>query len=705
MSTLRHPDWHWIARQVFRKRALVKVTYQWFDAKPYVVLSDRVMGSHLRLSGAAEQFWQAIDGRRSIQAVWDFLRARNERAPSQDDLVQWVVQLMQHGLLLSDHPVDADALQKRHERRSHAQIEQRFASPLAVKTSLFDPHRLTLFLWPLVGWIFSKVGAVFFVILLLAGMISGVMYGPQFIASADEQLLSQNGLLMLVLCYPLMKLIHEFAHCWMVYRFGGQVREFGIMWLVLFPVPYVEASDATSFEDKGARMLVGGAGIMAEAGMAAIAMLIWPWIEPGMVRAFLYQVILIGTVSTLLFNGNPLLKFDAYFVLSDWLEVPNLAKRSTDYFREGLFLLLAGIRRTEAVNAREATIFRIYGPLSLGYRVVLTFTIAWLAMSWFYALGVAIALWAVLTGVAWPFLKSVHTGFRQASRQNLFKMALIRMSIWVGVLGIFGFGLPLPFSAAGQGQWLVNEDALIVAEGSGPVSTVWVNNGQSVKVDTPLLRLQDPELSGRVQALSISQKFLKESLERGGLSANERAQLDQQLVLTNRTATDFAERIDALTVRAKQSGQLQWSGGRAPYLGAFITRGDVLGSVVSSAAMELVLAFPAHFSGRDISGSSFVGRLVDGREISLTVVRSRVVDIGGPLPQSVLRSQGGRVAEDPGNPGRSLEPVWLIWAKSNQDMTAYLGTRVDARLGLGEMSLFAQWAFHLRQLFVRALRV
>ena len=705
MSTLRHPDWHWIARQVFRKRALVRVSYQWFDAKPYVVLSDPVLGAHVRLSAEAEQLWRAIDGSTSMQAIWDHLRAQQRKAPTQDELVSWVVQLVQQGFLLSDHPLDADALAKRQEKRLNAQIEQRLASPLAIKTRLFDPHRLTQALWPWVSRVFTRSGAWLFIGLLVSAVITGAMHGPQLLASADDSLLSQSGLLMLLICYPMMKVVHEFAHCWMVYRFGGQVREFGIMWLVFFPVPYVEASEASAFTDKRARMLVGAAGIMAEIGMASAAMLIWPWIEPGVVRAFLYQIIIIGTVSTLLFNGNPLLKFDAYFVLADALEIPNLAKRSADYVRETLFFRLAGVRRTLAVSPREAAIFRVYGPLSLLYRVGLTLAIAWLAMSWFYIVGLALALWAVVTGIAWPFGKSVVTGFKSAYRQHQLPKASRRSLLWLAAFVGLGGLVPLPFFAHGQGQWVVADQALIVADGSGPVTRVWVANGQRVEASDPLLKLDDPQLRARAEALEISRRFLGESLSRGGLSANERSQLRQQQAVVEETAADFSSRLQALTLYASQAGQVQWNGGRPPHTGTFVTRGQALGALISASGMEVALAFPAQYSGFGAEGSTVSVRLLDGTEQTLPIVRSRVVDIGGTLPRAVAISGGGAVAEDPANPGTALEPVWLVWATATEDLTRFLGTRVDARLSLGDASLFRQLAFHLRQLFARALRL
>src|SRR6185503_545443 len=104
-----------------------------------------------------------------------------------------------------------------------------------------------------------------------------------------------------------------------------------IMLLVLSPVPYVDASSAWAFQDKRKRMMVGAAGIAVELFLGSLALFVWLAVEPGAVRAVAYNVMLISGVSTLLFNGNPLLRFDGYYVLADAIEIPNLGTRANRY--------------------------------------------------------------------------------------------------------------------------------------------------------------------------------------------------------------------------------------------------------------------------------------------------------------------------------------------------------------------------------------
>jgi putative peptide zinc metalloprotease protein len=163
----------------------------------------------------------------------------------------------------------------------------------------------------------------------------------------------------------------------MARRWGGEVHEIGLMLLVFSPVPYVDASSAWGFRDKRKRMVVGGVGIAVELFLGALALFVWLMVEPGMVRAVAYNVMLISGVSTLLFNGNPLLRFDGYYVLADAIEVPNLGARSNTYLGYLFQRYVLGIRTAEssAHSNGERAWMVVYGITSFFYRIFISFVI------------------------------------------------------------------------------------------------------------------------------------------------------------------------------------------------------------------------------------------------------------------------------------------------------------------------------------------
>lgn len=705
MSALRHPDWHLFAEQRFRRRTAVAVSRQVFRDEPFLVLSDRITGQHLRLSARAQDLWRRLDGRRTAHQIWAELMRRPATAPSQADLVEWLMQLVGSGLVLSDHDLDPRHLTERTRRKRSGLIEQRAASPLAIRIRLFDPDPLVRATWPLVRPLFSRAGAAAVAALLLAAAALALLNAEALASGVDALLLSQLGLVSLALAYPVMKAVHELSHCYALHAFGGRVREFGIMLLIFFPVPYVEASEATALPDRRARMLVGAAGILSELSIAALALLLWLGLEPGAERAIVFNFVLIGTVSTLLFNGNPLLKFDAYYVLADWLELPNLAQRAGDFLGDRFLSRVVGLRQEEFPGPAEARILAVYGVLSLAYRTFLTLTIAVILSHWFFVLGLALAVWAVAMGLGWPLAKLARKGWRRARDQNRGRAAAGRLALFVALLASALTLVPLPFFARGEGQVLPRAEARIVAATSGVVEAAILPEGARVAAGDAVLRLGDPELSARLDVLTVSLDYLTEAANRPGAGPVERQTLALEREVARQTREDALLRRAALTVGAPAAGRLSWTGGRPPLPGAFVTRGQVLGHVVAPDLLELAIALPAPFSGLAREDARVSVRLPDGTGLDLPVVRERIVDVGGAVPPALLVSGGGPVPEQPGNPGHALDAAWIVWALPDRDLSAMAGMRFDVRMDLGRATAAEQAMFLIRRLLVRVIRV
>ena len=225
---------------------------------------------------------------------------------------------------------------------------------------------------------------------------------------ADRVLAPQN-LLLLWFVYPVVKVFHELGHAYAVRKWGGEVHDIGIMLLVFTPVPYVDASAASGFRDKRHRMVVGAIGIAVELFLGSLALFVWLNVEPGVVSAIAYNVMLISGVSTLLFNGNPLLRFDGYYVFSDAIEVPNLGARSNRYL--GYLFQRYVLRIKDAISPAdtrgERSWMMAYGIASFVYRVFIMFVIIMFIAGKFFFVGVLLAIWAIATQVFMPIGKSV----------------------------------------------------------------------------------------------------------------------------------------------------------------------------------------------------------------------------------------------------------------------------------------------------------
>src|SRR5262249_31618300 len=184
---------------------------------------------------------------------------------------------------------------------------------------------------PLAKWLFGPAGAILWLVVVPPALLLAAQHWQELGANASDQILAANNVLPLALVYVALKALHEFGHGFAVKAFGGAVHELGVMILVLAPLPYVDASAASGFRSKWRRALVGSAGMIVEVFFAALALYIWLVVEPGLVRALAFDAMVVAGVSTVVFNGNPLLRYDGYYILADLLEIPNLAQRAARY--------------------------------------------------------------------------------------------------------------------------------------------------------------------------------------------------------------------------------------------------------------------------------------------------------------------------------------------------------------------------------------
>jgi putative peptide zinc metalloprotease protein len=205
------------------------------------------------------------------------------------------------------------------------------------------------------------------------GAFSAAQHWNELTQDIGNRVLAPENLLVLGLVFPLLKAAHEFGHACAVKAWGGEVHEMGVMFLVMMPVPYVDASAASAFAQRRQRVIVGAAGMAVELCIASAALLFWLDMQPGLPRAVLFNVMLIAGVSTVLFNANPLLRFDGYYILSDLIDIPNLRQRAQQYLGAVLQRGLFGIAN-DAVQAtpREAAWFLFFSIASFIYRLTVT---------------------------------------------------------------------------------------------------------------------------------------------------------------------------------------------------------------------------------------------------------------------------------------------------------------------------------------------
>ena len=237
---------------------------------------------------------------------------------------------------------------------------------------LVNPDNFLQKTWPVVRACASPITAAL-LLLLVPGALFLLVNGMDRLKYQILYFFNVQNLLILWVALTIAKLVHEFAHAFTAKGYGLRVPEMGIYLLLFFPRPYCDTTAAWQLADRGQRMAISLAGIISEAAVAVLACYVWYFSKPGIVNSIAFYLIAVSLASSLLFNGNPLLKFDGYFVLSDWLRMPNLQGKSLQYLRYLLLNQVLGIDsiRIGVHSPKERGILLTYGILSFLYRVLI----------------------------------------------------------------------------------------------------------------------------------------------------------------------------------------------------------------------------------------------------------------------------------------------------------------------------------------------
>lgn len=691
-DTIFSPSWYRVAGLKPRIRAHARIHRHVFRGKVWFVLQDSAAERSHRFTPAAHHFIGLMDGERTVQELWEAAGASlGDEAPTQEEAIRLLGQLHAADALLCDVPPDSMEVFRRYQRHETQLWKRRLLTPLALRFPLFDPDRFLVRTLPWVEWVFGWLGVVLWLAVVGVGAILAASHWTDLTQNMADRVFAPQNLLLLWLVYPVVKVFHELGHAYAVRKWGGEVHDIGIMLLVFTPVPYVDASAASGFRDKRHRMVVGAIGIGVELFLGSLALFVWLNVEPGAVSAIAYNVMLISGVSTLLFNGNPLLRFDGYYVFSDAIEVPNLGARSNRHL--GYLFQRYVLRVKDAIGPADTRGERYwmtaYGIASFVYRVFIMFVIITFVASKFFFVGVLIAIWAVATQVFMPVAKSVSFLFTNPALGRQRGRSVGTTLLIAAAVALVLLVVPAPSWTRAEGVVWVPEEAQVRAGTDGYVERLLAVGDSEVTRGQPLVKAEDPFLTTSVAVLEAQLRELG-------------AQYDEVIFADRVKAAMIAEEMAAVEASLKRSREreanLVWhSPGNGRFVlpnatdlpGRFVTKGQLVGYVVEPKAIII----RAVLSQDDIAQvrkntRSVQVMLADWGASPLPATVRREVPGGSPdLPTAALGTAGGGAfAVDPRDAKgvKTLARVFQLELELPAAVrSTYLGSRVYVRFDHG----------------------
>lgn len=719
------PMWSRVRAMKPRLRSHTQITRQHYRGRRWHVVHDPASNQFYRLTPMAYEFVCLLDGKRSVEDTWHLcLETHGDLAPTQVEAVELISQLYNANLLVAEDTPETEQLLHRARERVKKKAIGQAMGIMYFRIRLFNPDAIFSAVEPIVRPLINRWGFLAWCVLVLAALValSGEL-GTLFDSARFQGAIAPANWPWLIVVFIVSKIIHESGHGLVCKRFGGQVPEFGIMMLVMFPAPFVDASSCWAFPSKWQRVAVGAAGMIFELAGASVAAFVWlaTLDTGGVVNQFAYNAMLTASISTIIFNANPLMRFDGYYILSDLLEAPNLMQRAQNLIKYQFQRYYYRVKNAKppTVQPGERPVLIAYGWLALAYRVFLFFSITLFVMGQLFGLGLVLAIWTAAVWFIIPLGKWTHwlaTNPQLSEKRGRAVLASIGGGALAGVL--LG-GVPMPDHRRASAVIESEQFTGVYAGTSGFVEDVLVVPGQFVQEGDAIAVAENPELLAQLarahgEFREVEARFraaMAQQVPIAELMTERRAVLQERL-------TFLQERVEALTIRAPHNGFI--TDDPRALAGMFVEQGQPVCAVVAAEDIRVVasmdqgqadwlqtMAFEDDFTaevrrhtqpGVAHDVTAFVRRDAGDRALP----HPALADVGGGQVQTSRQpnqtGQGGT-----GQGAQATRPRFVVemeadFASTQAAVRPMPGERVAVRFTLPSRPLLSQWIDRLRQL-------
>ncbi len=711
MSSAAQGDWASVAATKPQLAQQLSLTYQNFRCSRWYVLRNDSTGELCRFNKTAFGFIKQLDGKTPLSGILQAQNADGQYSISAEEALEIIDKLRDSGFLHSDDSISAAMAAEQQRSRIHHQRFGKFKNPLGIKIPLARPNSLLNTLSPWSKALFSTPALLLYGFALAIATLIATVNAAEIAATLDDNYLRPSNLAWMLLSFFLIKIVHEFSHAIFVKNWGAEVGECGIAFLLFTPLPYVDASAAWQFKEKRKRILSSAAGILAELLIAACCVIVWYCVDSHNVQAIALNTALVASVSTLVFNANPLLKFDGYYMLQDLIEIPNLHSRSKAHclYLMKKHLLGDHSQRSAAFEVSEIPWLISYGLLSFIYRVFILFVIIFYLSKSFLIAGLLLAVYTAYQ----QLLKPLHHAARYLLRQGLQDQLSLRRSacsLSLLLLAIAAFVLaPVPNYSHSSGIVWLDSQTQIYSSSDAFVAVSHVKSGHSVVKGEALITLESPDLLANVARLEARVDELRLIRAEQYISLGGKSDTIAQSIraLESELLQLYTDR-DNLTLSAKTSG-IYMSPRREHMVGSFVSRGEFLAYVFSSDHLIVQTVIPQQKIGLTQSQVKHVEVRLENDLGKVLLASIKRMQPGGKngLPNKALGTLGG--GSIPVNPhaAEATETEQAFFqvdlALTDAQHIEHLGGLVHVRITHDSAPLLGQALQKMKHVFLQAI--
>ncbi len=671
-----------------RVRADLDFSQQTYQGRRYQVVRDPLTLNYYRFEEEEYRVLTWLDGATSPAEIQQ--RFEQQFAPQRlplAELQRLLSRLHQSQLLVSENEGQGTELCQRGIRRRNRSRMSNWTNLLCIRFPGINPDGLLSGLNRWVGWFFSLPAALLGGLLVLSALTLVAVQFDTFSQRlpAFEEFFAARNWLLLAAVLAGTKVLHELGHGLACKRFGGQCHELGFMLLVLTPCLYCNVSDSWMLPDKWRRAAIGAAGMYVELVLAAVCTFVWWFSDVGLLHYLCLNVMFVCSVSTLVFNANPLLRYDGYFILADLIEIPNLRQKSSAVVRRKAADWFLGMRPAPDpfLPRRGQTFFAAYSVAAIMYRWVVVVSILWFLYQVFEPYGlrvigqmlVVVVAYGMFVSPVWAMIRFLRAPGRvkQVKQLRLLVTSGLLVALLAGVLLV-----PLPFYVPCQFVLRHREAAAVYVDVPGTLEQLHVQAGQRVQRGQVLATLSNIDIELAVTRLDGEREQLAARLESLQFRAHsdeaallEMAEVHEALATLDQRLSRRRADSQRLVVRAPRDGVLlaapavtppsdadrlpPWSGHplEPQNLGAYLGEGVQVCQVGEPGQLEVVLAIhedviqhvrtgqPVDLFPQQVRGAEFTGRIASVSKTDMRATPARFTVDSSPGGPATKGAGGG----------------------------------------------------------------
>ena len=552
---------------------LQKVYYQ---AEPYWVVKDSHDQQYHQYNEQEFAILNWLDGQVSFAELRDkFERKFSPYRVSYRELTTLIREFFKKSVVVSTTGDNGLQLHEYSREKRRQKLQKKFKSALAIQCRGWDPARFMDATYPLVSWFFSKAMVRVNMVLVMSALAWLLYNYDEFLTRLPNlwSLFDGSNLILFGIVITVTKMLHELGHAYVHKRFGGECHEIGIMIFFFMPTMYCNTSDSWMLTDKWKRIAIGAGGVYVELVIFALATFTWWFTGIGLLQDISLNLMVVCSISAAFTNGNPLMRYDGYFALSDWLEIPNLSQRSSKEVRRLFLNKCLGVERevdhwSSRYNKR---VFLAYGLASFIYKVFLIVGVSYFLTQQFQFAGLAnlgLVIAAIsLIGLFTPPVKSMWDFFKQPGNAAHINKSRARLTFGaMAVLAIAIAVVPLPYYVPGECTVeMANQQTVYSSEG-GRIEAIYARPGQWIEKDDLVVKLVDENLQeqalereSEIEELKLQLDFLRTPSQAEDSKSGDFQSENELLTTLRRLESELLilrKKEQSLLIRAPRSGMI-----------------------------------------------------------------------------------------------------------------------------------------------------